>query len=153
MIQSPRTVQELADLLLVRDPLPPLVPAQVFDPALTKEIEAATANDAVKTGLHLLNDDLATSHALAQRHEGEPLADYWHAIIHRREGDYGNSCYWFGRVGSVPILAEIYGADPNAPAAFVERCRATGKGQAPDLQQFQRGEIAQLLAYAQTQSA
>lgn len=152
MSSSPRTVQELADLLLARDPLPPLVPTQAFDPALTAEIEASDAPAVVKAGLHLLNDDLATSHALAQRHEGEPLADYWHAIIHRREGDYGNSRYWFGRVGSIPILTEVYGADPNAPSAFVERCRAVGKGQDIDLQQFQRGEMAQLLAYARSQS-
>ncbi|MDQ2798984.1 MAG: hypothetical protein M3Y13_05000 [Armatimonadota bacterium] len=148
MSSSSRTVQELADLLLARDPLPPLVPSKVYDLALTTEIEASDAPAIVKAGLHLLNDDLATSHALSQSHEGEPLADYWHAIIHRREGDYGNSRYWFGRVGSVPILDEIYGPDPNAPAAFVERCRAAGKGQDTDLQQFQRDEMAHLLAYA-----
>ena len=43
MTHSPRTIQELADLLLARDPLPPLVPDQVFDPALTAEIAAADA--------------------------------------------------------------------------------------------------------------
>ncbi|MDQ2799366.1 MAG: hypothetical protein M3Y13_06960 [Armatimonadota bacterium] len=152
MSSSPRTVQELADMLLARDPLPPLVPLKVYEPALTAEIEAVNAPAVVKAGLHLINDDLAASHVLSQSLEGEPLADYWHAIIHRREGDYGNSRYWFGRVGSVPILTEVYGADSNAPAASVERCRAVGKEQNADLQQFQRDEMAQLLAYAQNQS-
>ncbi len=152
MSSSPRTVQELADVLLARDPLPPLVPLKVYDPTLTAEIEASDAPAVVKAGLHLLNDDLATSHALSQSHEGEPLADYWHAIIHRREGDYGNSRYWFGRVGIISILIKIYGSDPNAPAAFVERCRAVGKGQNADLQQFQRDEMAQLLASVRSQS-
>lgn len=153
MTPTPRTVDEITDLLLARNPLPPLVPTQVFDPALTLEIEAAEAPDLVRVGLHLLNDDLGTSHALSQQHEGEALADYWHAIIHRREGDYGNSRYWFGRVGRTPILAEAYGPDASAPAAFVERCRAVGRGRDADLEQFQRDEMAQLLAHAQSQSS
>ena len=145
--------RQLADLLLARDPLPLLVPARVYDAALTPEIEVSAAPDLVKIGLHLLNDDLAASHALSQKHEGEPLADYWHAIIHRREGDYGNSRYWFGRAGCVPMLAEVYGPDPGAPAAFVERCRAVGRGRDADLERFQRDELARLLAHAQSQSA
>ncbi len=153
MIPTPRTAQEIADLLLTRDPLPPLAPGQVFDAALTEEIEATAAPDLVKVGLHLLNDDLATSHRLAQVHEGEPLADYWHAIIHRREGDYGNSRYWFGRVGRAPVLAEVYGRDAGAPTDFVERCRAAGRGRDTDSEQFQRDEMARLLAYAQGQSS
>lgn len=147
------STQQLADLLLARDPLPPLVPACVYDAALTPEIEASAAPDLVKVGLHLLNDDLTASHALSQRHEGEPLADYWHAIIHRREGDYGNSRYWFGRAGRTPLLAEVYGPDPGAPAAFVERCRAVGRGRDADLERFQRDETARLLDYANSQSA
>ena len=147
-----RSVPELAALLLARDPLPPLVPARVYDPTLTAEIAATDAPELVQIGLHLLNDDLETSHALAQAHEGEPLGDYWHAIIHRREGDYNNSRYWFGRVGRTPQTAEVYGPDPAAPAAFVERCRAAGRGPDAALQQFQRGEIASLLAAVPGQS-
>lgn len=153
MSPTTRTAQQIADLLLARDPLPPLVPSQIYDAALTQGIEAADAPDLVKAGLHLLNDDLAASHALAQRHESKPLADYWHAIIHRREGDYGNSRYWFGRVGHAPLLAEVYGPDAGAPVAFVERCRAVGRGRDAELEQFQQGEMAQLLAYARSQSA
>ncbi len=152
MIPTPRTAQQIADLFLARDPLPPLVPSQVYDAALTQEIEATAAPNMVKVGLHLLNDDLAASHPLSQQHEGEPLADYWHAIIHRREGDYGNSRYWLGRVGRAPLLAEVYGSDFGAPAAFVERCRTVGRGRDANLEQFQRDEIAHLLAYAQRQS-
>ena len=151
MTPTPRTARQIADLLLARDPLPPLVPSQVYDAALTPEIEAVTAPDLVKIGLHLLNDDLAASHALSQQQEGEPLADYWHAIIHRREGDYGNSRYWFGRAGRSQALAEVYGQDPNAPTAFVECCRAVGRGRDADSERFQRDEIRRLLAYAQSE--
>ena len=58
-----------------------------------------------------------------------------------------------GGSGASPILAEVYGPDPGAPTAFVERCRAVGRGQDAALEQFQRDEMAQLLAYAQSQSS
>jgi len=153
MTPTSRTAQQIADFLLARDPLPPLVPTQVFDAALTQEIEATAAPDLVKVGLHLLNDDLATSHRLAQVHEGDALADYWHAVIHRREGDYGNSRYWFGRVGPAPILTGFYGSDPAGPGAFVEQCRLTGRGEDEVLQQIQQDEMDYLLTRAQNQSS
>ncbi|MDP1797267.1 MAG: hypothetical protein Q8K78_07285 [Planctomycetaceae bacterium] len=65
---------------------------------------------AVAAGLHLLYDDLDGSHALSQTIEGRGKnrnGDYWHAIMHRREPDYGNSQYWFRRVGPHPVFAEL----------------------------------------------
>lgn len=65
---------------------------------------------AVAAGLHLLYDDLDGSHALSQTIEGcgkNHNGDYWHAIMHRREPDYGNAKYWFRRVGTHPVLAEL----------------------------------------------
>lgn len=153
MTTTRRNAKEVADLLLARDPLPPLVPMQVYDDALTQEIEAADVPDLVKVGLHLLNDDLATSHKLSQAHEGDPLADYWHAIIHRREGDYGNSRYWFGRVGCAPVLTGFYGPDPGGPGDFVEQCRLTGTGEDEVLQQIQQDEMDYVLTRAQSQSS
>lgn len=150
MTTPSRTVPEIIQYLLARDPLPPLVPNGVYDDALTEEIEATPQPSTLKAGLYLLNDDLATAHALVQRMEGDPMADYWHAIIHRREGDYSNSRYWFGHVAGEPILTQIYGPDPNAPNAFVERCRAAGRNVNTELEKFQQGEIAQLLAYLES---
>ena len=144
-----QTLSEITSRLLARDPLPPLVPAAVYDPALTPAIDALNAPTLVTIGLHVLNDDLESAHPLSQELEGNPQADYWHAIIHRREGDYNNSRYWFGRVGSLPLLAEVYGPDPAAPAAFVARCRAAGRGADADLQRFQQAEMARLLDFVQ----
>lgn len=141
------SIQQITDRLLERDPLPSLVPAQVFAPPLTAAINAADVPPLVKIALHLLNDDLGTAHPLVQAMEGDPLADYGHAIIHRREGDYDNARYWFRRIGPLPLLAETYGPDPAAPAAFVERCRAAGRGRDAALEAFQQGELARLLAF------
>lgn len=56
---------------------------------------------ALHAGLLLLHDDLDGSHSQSQTIEGEEghYGDYWHAIMHRREPDYGNAKYWFRRVG------------------------------------------------------
>ena len=37
------------------------------------------------------------AHEIAQAHEGEPHADWLHAILHKIEGDAGNSRYWYSR--------------------------------------------------------
>jgi hypothetical protein len=149
MTPPTRTASEIADALLARDPPPPLVPARVFDPALAAEIEAADAPALVKAGLHLLNDDLGAAHRLAQAHEGDPLADHWHAVIHRREGDYDNARYWLRRLAGRPSVTAFYGPDPAAPGAFVEQCRRIGHGRDAGAEGRQRGEMAALLARAQ----
>jgi hypothetical protein len=41
---------------------------------------------------------------------------YWHAIMHRREGDYANSKYWVRRVGAHPVY-EILGRRAGEIAA------------------------------------
>lgn len=62
---------------------------------------------AVEAGLFLMHDCLDESHTCSQSIEGEGVhrnGDYWHAIMHRREPDFGNSKYWFRRVGQHPIF-------------------------------------------------
>lgn len=39
------------------------------------------------------------AHDLAQRHEGVSVADWLHAVLHKIEGDEGNSRYWYRRAG------------------------------------------------------
>lgn len=65
---------------------------------------------AILAGLLLWNDDLHASHAISQSIEGKGrhvAGDYWHAIMHRREPDYGNAKYWFRRAGTHPIHTEL----------------------------------------------
>ena len=46
-----------------------------------------------------LKGDWQGAHLVAQDHEGDPLADWLHAVAHRMEGDLDNARYWYGRCG------------------------------------------------------
>ena len=72
--------------------------------------QANIATTALRAGLLLLSGYVEESHAASQSIEGEgPLhtGDYWHAILHRREPDYGNAKYWFRHVGRHPNFGRL----------------------------------------------
>ena len=46
----------------------------------------------------LLHDELDQSHRISQDVD-TPTGSFWHGIMHRREGDFSNSKYWFARIG------------------------------------------------------
>lgn len=128
---------------------------------------------ALAAGLLQIHDRLDASHRYSQSIEGEgrhQAGDYWHAILHRREPDYGNSKYWFHHVGRHPIFPdlahharEILRAVPAAaewlprlfrsgewdPFAFVDLCReCAGREESPlalAARQVQRVEMLRLL--------
>src|SRR5262245_30305459 len=56
------------------------------------------ADDArcVLAGLWLLHDELDRAHGIVQE-VGSESGSFWHAIMHRREGDFSNSRYWYAR--------------------------------------------------------
>lgn len=108
--------------------------------------------NACLSGLWLYHDFLDESHTISQSIE-TPTGSYWHGIMHRREPDYGNSKYWFRRVGDHPIFAELCreaaslcsgSRAPSAarlasldhwdPFAFVDLCQsANGRGDEAEL--------------------
>lgn len=59
--------------------------------------------DAVLAGLWLRHDWLEPAHRIAQQIESAS-GSLWHAIIHRREGDFSNSKYWYRRTEKHPIF-------------------------------------------------
>jgi hypothetical protein len=136
-----------------RRPLEAGAPDEGARPALDDlSVEAAFAHAKVAdrdmaacclAGVWLLHDFLDESHAISQRIE-TPSGSYWHAIMHRREGDFSNSKYWFRRVGQHDVLgplgqraaelAAVRGAEDAAkklisggacdPFALVDLCQA-----------------------------
>ena len=45
--------------------------------------------------------DWERAHLIVQDDEGDHIADWIHAVVHRMEGDLGNARYWYGRCGRV----------------------------------------------------
>jgi len=103
-------------------PLDAAMPALVVDgshtahpgdhAALCAAIDAATHapalqnNPALAAGLWLYADELDRSHTLSQS-IGSRTGSFWHGIMHRREGDFSNSKYWFRNTGDHPALQRI----------------------------------------------
>lgn len=86
---------------------------------------------ALEAGLLLWHDRLDESHSQSQTIEGEGRhqnGDYWHAIMHRREPDYGNSKYWFHRVGRHPAFVPLATAAATLLAASDSAAAASWKG-------------------------
>ncbi len=80
-------------------------------------------------GFWLLAGDLERSHSFSQE---LPCRDgsFWHGIMHRREGDFGNSKYWFRKVGNHPVfemLADLTGGTYEDPFEFVDKCSCAVK--------------------------
>jgi hypothetical protein len=59
---------------------------------------ASSKEDLISAIDAALSGDWERAHEVAQRHEGHPAADWLHAVLHKIEGDDGNSRYWYARV-------------------------------------------------------
>jgi hypothetical protein len=140
--------------------------------ALPGETASRTRAAVRQAGILIWHDYLDEGHTFAQTVEGHSPGDYWHAIMHRREPDYGNARYWFRRIDHFdfqPRLAaaarRILGDSPDpacAPwmtrlmkegawssLAFVDLCEACAEDETTPLAQaarrIQRLEMALLL--------
>ena len=63
-------------------------------------------------GLWLHHDFLDQSHTISQTILNN-TGSYWHGIMHRREGDFWNSKYWFRQVGNHPVSVTLLDAIKN----------------------------------------
>src|SRR3954469_4104259 len=146
---SPKTeaFEQLRQRLSTREPPPPLSPTAPIDTKLTALIDKLDVPLPSHACLLFLKHDLTRSHEIVQSQEGVATFDYLHAVVHRREGDYSNSKYWFRQVGAHPVWAKVYGSDPAAPAHFVDRCREAGKSPSRELEQVQLQELSVLLQH------
>ncbi len=71
-------------------------------------------------GLWLYYDFLERSHEISQS-ISTPDGSYWHAIMHRREGDFDNSKYWLRRVGMHPVYERLGASAPQLAAESADQ--------------------------------
>lgn len=56
------------------------------------------------------------AHQLVQQYEDDATAAWIHAVLHKMEGDLGNSRYWYRRAGRMDHVAE----EPRAELAAIQ---------------------------------
>ena len=66
------------------------------DALLVRPIRHPEDARAALAGLWLWHDALDECHRIVQE-IAMPTGSFWHAIMHRREGDFSNSKYWYNR--------------------------------------------------------
>jgi hypothetical protein len=77
--------------------------AELFEPVTVRDGDMARA---CLAALWLRFDFLDESHTISQGVH-TPEGSFWHGIMHRREGDFGNAKYWFRRVGIHPVYESL----------------------------------------------
>ncbi|MEE9405531.1 MAG: hypothetical protein V3V20_11610 [Algisphaera sp.] len=118
--------------------------------AVADPIVAAHPN--LIAGLWLHVDELARAHD-AVEHVNTPTGAFWHAVVHRREGDFSNARYWYVKASGHPAMdrMDLTGGgagsgtavatyDADAFVGRVEKAYARGENNAPALQSMQHKE-------------
>lgn len=121
-----RALQPLFDRLPLDQALSQLVVSRGASPELVEELSkilrepGIAGRPVLAAGLWLYIDELDRSHTVSQQIE-DATGSFWHGIMHRREGDFSNSHYWFRRVGKHPAMKQIADYDPHTFIDEVER--------------------------------
>lgn len=98
-------------LLVRHEPVEPKKPIDELrtlsnDDLFATAVKRADEASCVLAGLFLLFDQLDLAHRLVQELSSAG-GSFWHAIMHRREGDFSNSKYWYARCANHPALGSI----------------------------------------------
>ncbi len=80
---------------------------------LTRRPDDIEEAQCLLAALWLRHDYLNEAHELCQAVE-TPTGSWWHAILHRREGDFFNAKYWYARAAGHPAMAMVAAAMGNA---------------------------------------
>ena len=144
----PDAVSQACAELFERLPIEQAMPAPVVQsgqeglyPLVEKALKSAAikSNPYLVAGLWLYVDDLPRSHAVSQGID-DPTGAYWHAIMHRREGDFGNSKYWLRHAGRHDTCSDVDGYD-------AERLVDLAEAGSPKTVEMQRKEWAALFVW------
>ncbi|GMW01973.1 MAG: hypothetical protein AMXMBFR84_31090 [Candidatus Hydrogenedentota bacterium] len=158
-MQLPEELDEI--LVPIFEALPPeqalgeLVVRKGPDEALVRMVEHVTSAPMLRrsprllSGIWLYIDDLERSHVISQGMT-DATGAFWHGIMHRREGDFGNSHYWFKRVGHHPVTLLIPDYDGHA---FIDDVHRLHMENPADLVQRQRLEWQTLFEWCSSHSA
>ncbi|QDV23046.1 hypothetical protein [Aureliella helgolandensis] len=125
--------------------------------ASIERLQTDAGNSLRIAGLWLLAGELDRSHEISQ---SQPSAEgsLWHAIMHRREGDFSNSLYWYRRAGPHALydalaekiqaeqatlqasgLPDVHSASPEElPARLVELCQQASRHHVPWQEELER---------------
>lgn len=116
---SPRECPEL-------DALRATPAAKLFDGDAVKSLDDASC---VRSGLFLYFSALDESHAISQGVRTS-TGSYWHGIMHRQEGDWSNSKYWFRRTGEHAVFDDLKRETGERwdPFGFVDLCATARSG-------------------------
>lgn len=128
MSKNDPNFREISEALFQRQPLPPLCPKHPWREDLRSRIDSLSVSNLLKGALHLLNDDLESAHRIAMACE-TMHANYLHALVHRREGDFSNSRYWFNTLREHPAWRELRRVRPDwSPLKFLAWCESCSEG-------------------------
>jgi hypothetical protein len=97
-----KSVVDAPGAIEARDVLESLKPADVIA-GRVRDLDAAGC---VLAGLWLWHDFLEPAHLICQSIQ-TPSGAMWHAIVHRREGDFSNAKYWYRQAASHPMTASM----------------------------------------------
>ncbi len=148
-----RAVAPLFETLPPEDAMFRLVVTEPASSSLVGMVETIVRDDAIRaqpalqSALWLYIDDLDRSHTLSQGIE-DPTGSFWHGIMHRREGDFSNSHYWFNKVGEHPAITQVGGYEPHRMIDEVDTLHTDNPHHLIDLQ---RREWQTLFAWSATQ--
>lgn len=140
---SGSVVDQLFDVLPLSNAMTTLLAHKPENEEAVSLVAQADATKPTKAALWLYVDELDRAHQLVQDIDDE-TGSYLHAILHRREGDYSNSKYWFRRAGRHPILDRLGAYDP---IAFVDLAQAGAHSNPPELIELQRREWQAIFDY------
>lgn len=116
-------------------------------------------------GLWLYVDELDPAHAAAQDLD-TPTGAFWHAVVHRREGDFDNACYWYRKAAGHPAMDRmdltgggagsgtgVAAYDAETFVRGVQNAHGRGDNNDPALQSLQNKEWKALFGWCLTDAA